>query len=227
MTGVHLATYLGITKAVRMLLEAEFIDQEDGRGRTALFYAAEHGHEDIVKLLLETGQVAVNPVDDETLLSYAILANDEGVVKVLLENGADPDSALDLTGYLYLKPHQGAKWPSSTCCFITASTDAKDLMGQAAFSWAARYGQLEIVKRMMGLDTYGWTPLLHAVENNHESVVEALAMSKKVDADTRDKDGRTPLSYASESGYTAIARVLVDTGRVDVERKDGKWRTAF
>lgn len=61
------------------------IDAEDDWGRTPLSYAAERGHEAIVKLLLATRQVNVDAKDSKghTPLSYAAGNGHESVVKLL------------------------------------------------------------------------------------------------------------------------------------------------
>ena len=53
MTGLHLAAYFGVDDAVRDLLGSNSPDFKDSHGRTPLSYAAENGHNGIVKLLLE------------------------------------------------------------------------------------------------------------------------------------------------------------------------------
>ncbi|KAK1963977.1 ankyrin, partial [Colletotrichum sublineola] len=57
-----------------------------------LSWAAENGHESMVKMLLEGGDDPnIRNGDDSTSLSWAAENGHESVVKVLLEGGADPN----------------------------------------------------------------------------------------------------------------------------------------
>jgi hypothetical protein len=55
MTRLHLAAYFGVQETVNTLLDGHSMDLKDSYGRTPLSWAAEKGHEAVVKLLLEKG----------------------------------------------------------------------------------------------------------------------------------------------------------------------------
>ncbi|KAJ4859780.1 ankyrin repeats (3 copies) domain-containing protein [Trichoderma breve] len=82
--GLHLVAYFGIEKAVRIPLDLYGWDPEDSYSRTPLSWAAENGHEAIVRLLLNKG---ANPkaMDDSGLtpLSWATLGRHEAIVRLL------------------------------------------------------------------------------------------------------------------------------------------------
>jgi hypothetical protein len=91
MTGLHLVAYFGVEKAATAILQqAVKVDVKNTYGRTPLSYAAEKGHEAIVKLLLDKN-AAVNTQDTYswTPLSYAVEKRHEAIAKLLLDkNGA-------------------------------------------------------------------------------------------------------------------------------------------
>ncbi|KAI9777778.1 MAG: hypothetical protein M1839_008573 [Geoglossum umbratile] len=94
MTGVHVAAYFGLVETIMGLLKKEHNpDLRDSYGRTPLSYAAENGHEAVVKLLLEKGADLESKGEyGRTPLSWAAENGHEAVVKLLLEKGADLES---------------------------------------------------------------------------------------------------------------------------------------
>ena len=89
MTGTHVAAYFGLELAVIGLLEDKsglgYVgDSKDGNGRTPLSWAAENGHEGVVKLLLNTATVDLEDKYGRTPLSYAAEKGHKAVVNLLL-----------------------------------------------------------------------------------------------------------------------------------------------
>jgi hypothetical protein len=89
---VHIASRYRWVGLLRVILrKADQIDVDiaarDIHGRTPLSYAADKGHEAVVKLLLEMGKADVDCRDNnsQTPLSYAAEEGHEAVVKLLLE----------------------------------------------------------------------------------------------------------------------------------------------
>ena len=86
--GLHCASIFGIDEIVAGLVEVEGCDinQKDCVGNTALMWAAQNGHEGIVKILLGRDDVDPNKPGQygQTPLRCAALAGHEGVVKYLL-----------------------------------------------------------------------------------------------------------------------------------------------
>jgi ankyrin repeat protein len=91
MTGAHLTAYFGLMEAsIALLKKGHNLDFKDTYGRTPLSWAAEKGHEAVVKLLLEKGAKlgSKDRWTDTTPLSLAAKYGHEAVVKLLLEKGA-------------------------------------------------------------------------------------------------------------------------------------------
>ena len=85
-----MASFLGVEESVESLLASIMVDSEDSYRRTPLSYAAENGHEAVVKLLLEKGaELEPKDKDGRTPLWWAARSGHEAVVKRLLEKGAE------------------------------------------------------------------------------------------------------------------------------------------
>ncbi|RYP09021.1 hypothetical protein DL764_001517 [Monosporascus ibericus] len=94
-TGLHLAAYFGVENLARFLLGSNEPDLKDSYGRTPLLWAAENGHEAVVKLLLATEGVEADSKEiyGQTPLSRAAENGHEAVVKLLLATeGVEADS---------------------------------------------------------------------------------------------------------------------------------------
>ncbi|KKP07655.1 hypothetical protein THAR02_00191 [Trichoderma harzianum] len=84
MIGLHLAAYFGIEKAVRIPLALHGWDPEDGYNRTPLSWAAENGHEVVVRLLLSKGaDPKATDHSGLTPLSWATKGGHEAIVRLL------------------------------------------------------------------------------------------------------------------------------------------------
>ncbi|RYP62481.1 hypothetical protein DL771_009725 [Monosporascus sp. 5C6A] len=205
MTGLHLAAYFGVKKAVEALLHKNVdADSKDNYGRTPLLWAAENGHEAIIKLLLDTGEVDADTKDhsSRTPLWWAVENGNKAIVKLLLDTGK-------------------------------VDADAKNKYGETPLLWAAARGHKAIVKLLLDTgkvdadakDNSGETPLWRAAVNGHETVVKLLLDTGKVDINSKNNVGWTPLSWAAARGHEAIVKLLLDTGKVNADAKDNSGRT--
>lgn len=93
---LHIPASKGDLKAVQKAIEKGMkIDRKDIAGQTALMYASEGGHFEVVKYLVEQG-ADVNAESGNagrgTALIYAAAANKYEVAEYLLENGANIDA---------------------------------------------------------------------------------------------------------------------------------------
>ncbi|KAH6706258.1 hypothetical protein BKA61DRAFT_558724, partial [Leptodontidium sp. MPI-SDFR-AT-0119] len=90
-TGLHLAAYFGVDDTVGTLLGSNSCDAKDSYGRTPLSYAAEAGHEAVVRLLLDRGaQFGTKDMKHgRTPLLWATRGGHEAIVGLLLDRGAE------------------------------------------------------------------------------------------------------------------------------------------
>ena len=184
-------------------------DSSTRSGRTPLLWAAEHGHEGVVKLLL--GRKDVTPHtsetnDNRTPLSLAAENGHEGIVKLLLgREDVIPDS------------------PSR-------------LYGRKPLLWAAENGHEGIVKLLLGRGdvnpdapetVFGRTPLSWAAGNGHEGVMNLLLERADVNPDSSSKSGRTPFSWAAGNGQEGVVRLLLRRAGVNPGNPSKAGRTPF
>ncbi|KAK0716323.1 hypothetical protein B0H67DRAFT_515985, partial [Lasiosphaeris hirsuta] len=199
-TGLHLVAFFGVQMAIKILaqdpknLDRRDIEAKDEYGRTPLCYAAEQGHEAVVKLLLDKGaDTEAKGRDDRTPLCYAAGEGHEAVVKLLLDKGADTE-AKGRNGQtpLCYAAEQGHKAVVKLLLDKGADTEAK-----------------------VGYESQ--TPLSYAARRGHEAVVKLL-LDKGADTEAKDRDDRTPLWYATKEGHEAVVKLLLDKG-ADTEAK--------
>jgi hypothetical protein len=198
-SSMTIASYFGHNTVVKQLLESgkADVDLKDKDGRTPLSYAAENGHEAVVKLLLDTEQLEADSGYDRTPLSYAAENGNESVFKLLLVTGkADVDSKDKFGGtpllYAAMNGNEAvAKLLLETC---KADVDSKDQIGQ--------------------------TPLTHAAINGNENMVKLLLEKGQPNIDSKDIFGQTPLFYARFFRHDAVAKLLLAIGKANVDLKD-------
>jgi ankyrin repeat protein len=60
--------------------------------------------------------------------------------------------------------------------------------------------------------------MTHMPERGHESAIKKLLDIRKVDADSKVRDGQAPLSWAAVRGYEAVVQLLFGK-RADLDVK--------
>ena len=149
-TLLHMGSKHGYTSTVAMAIPTNEtnIDPKDSYRRTPLSWAAENGHEAVVKLLLEKGaDLESRDSTGRTPLSRAAENGHEAVVKLLLEKGADLESK-DSTGRTPLSwaAEKGHEAVVKLLLEKGADLESKDSTGRMPLSWAAENGLEAVVK---------------------------------------------------------------------------------
>ena len=135
-------------------------DQPDIRGKSALIWAGEEGHRDIVQLLVGHPEVEIN-MKDEDGYTGLIWAADNGHLDAVTEFLKHPD----------------------------IDVNAVDLDGHSALIWAADKGHAAIVSLLLDQknldvnvrDSEGYSPLICAASEGHRSVVKLLLADERTD----------------------------------------------
>jgi ankyrin repeat protein len=160
--------------------------EDKAYGWTALHFAVNAGHIEIVRSLLSSG---ANPQiqedkDDRTPLLMAAAKGDIESVKLLLE--------------------------------YKALVDVQQLDGDTPLICAASEGYPSIVKLLLlsGADAHikdnlGWTALIWAATNGNEAVVELLIDDQLSSNESESEEDRTALLISASIGNTEIAKLLL------------------
>jgi len=227
-TGLHCASFFGVVGVATALVGTKGCDinQIDCTGVTPLMWAAENGHDPLVKLLLAQNSLDPDKVDPKygrTALSRAAGNGHEGVVKLLLGRASSEDSWWGHSPRL-MRLIQGRS---------NAKPDIPDYHNRTPLSWAASNGHGGVVIILLGEegvypdkpDQLGRTPLLWAARNGHEGVVQLLLKREDITPDTPDQFGQTPLSWSAEIGNSDVVKLLLQRPDVNINKPDHIGRT--
>lgn len=227
MTGFHLAVYFKLDETISALLKNGFDpNSKDSSGQTPLSWAAENGHEAIIKLLLKNGaELDSKDKYDQTPLLWATRNGHEAVVRLLLEEGAETGPML-----LLWAARKGHNAVVRLLIEKGAEIESRDNSGQAPLSWAARNGHESVVRLLLEkgakidlVDNCSRTPLSWAAENGHEAVARLL-VENGTRLESKDTDNRTPLLWAAKRGHKAVVKLLLERG-AKLGSKDNDGRT--
>jgi len=167
--------------------------------------------------LLEAGYLDVNAATQKgkTALMVAAQAANKSLCVDLVALGADVDA----------KNQNGG----TPLMHASVSGDL-DIVNLLLREGAEVNGFSRIVKRLIEVngepnirDVFGWTPLMHAVEQNRKRVIELLVSTSNAHVNNMNIDGVTALHRAAALGHIEIVRVLLIAGaRADLSDQTGR-----
>ena len=224
-SGIHATAYFGLSEHVVHFHNVELLDEGC---RTPLSWAAQNGHEAVVRLLVERNGIDINSRDSyyrKTPLMWAAENGHESIVQLLIESdGVDincQDTYDEKTALMW-----AAEDGHEAVVRLLIERDgidisAKNCHGKPAFILAAQRGHEAVVRLLMktggidisAKDEYGKTALILAAMTGHEAVVRLLIERRDINAE--DNEESTALRYAAQYGHEEVVRLLVEKSSAD------------
>lgn len=218
---IHQAACLGQLEKVKQLLaEGAEVDALDPQGWTALRWAAQEGHVDVVQLLLAHGADINGKSDGGVPLIEAMERRHSDVAAVLIMNGAKLNVASDRYAKTLLEMAASSGRRDLAELLISKGAAAETDRGpisQAMIS-AAEAGRKDMVEFFFarGADVNakggtGWTALHCAAEFGHADIAQLL-IARGADVKAVTDRGETAVDLAMEWGHREIVRLLAAVG---------------
>ena len=191
----------------------------DAAGKTALMYAAEHGHTECIPLLMnEAGMQTIEK--GQTALMLSVLALHTPPLSLIQAEATIKDFAgMTASGYAITRGNYAAV--AAIEGYVKRNPKLSPLM------CAARAGDAHSVEKLMGqsccTDTWGRTALIHAALCNSSIGNDCLRALLHKEAGVQDVYGKTALIYAAMNCNLEGIRLLLEAsseiGKVDKEGK--------
>ncbi|KAK6347131.1 hypothetical protein TWF696_007210 [Orbilia brochopaga] len=221
-TGMHLASYFGLTISLQSLIsESPSVDLKDSDGRTPLSWAARYGQKEAVEVLLQAGaDPDWKDIDWMTALSWAVMGGYGEIVYLLLSNPYGPVARLDTSGPKNANPLQLAIELGRESIAIIILKYRTDLVhgyhGSTPLHFAAHHGRKQVVDALLELgadpesrNDSGNLPLVLAAESGHVSTVESLLpYTSGPGFNSTNNLGHSALSIARLKGHTEVVSIL-------------------
>ncbi|KAF9894874.1 hypothetical protein FE257_004495 [Aspergillus nanangensis] len=205
-TGLHVAAYFGADNLAKHLLHHGFkVNEQTSLDETPLHWAITHRKISCMHVLLNAGADSNTPdFAGRTPLHRAIRNNDTQSVEILLSFPQKPN------------------------------LDLEDKQGWTALRWAARYGMVGIVHKLVrkgaaldAEDKVAWTALRWAASCGHGEIVRLL-LEHGAAHGPFGSDRWTVLGWAAQAGLEEIiSLLLLRRQQVDVNAADGEGFTAL
>lgn len=227
----HQAAYFGMLDVLdEMASRGAHVRALDAQGMTALHYAAERGHVDVVRRLIELG---VSPLgdsaDEPDPLRFAISHRRFAVAEALLEAvPEDPSNAVRLTRPMQLAVYHGALGLVRHMLELGGPHDP-DLDDETSLLGVAiNEGHVAVADALLAHDavfrddTLGES-LVFAAQSGDAAMTRRL-LSMGADADWVMPDGRTALMQAALQGHAEAVAALLKAGAATTPADANGWQ---
>ena len=237
-SGIHTTAYFGLGEIMAYFCKVGWcVELKDETYRTPLVWAAESGHEAVVRLLIERDDVDVNIKDGSTKTPLFVAAENghEAVVRLLIERD---DVDVNVNDYGWTPLYVAVENRNEAVVRLLIERDdvdvnIKDRYGKTPLFVVAENGYEAVVRLLIERDDVdvnvkddsGKTPLLIAAKNGHESVVRLLIEGYNIGVNVQSRYVQAALIVAAENGHEAIVRLLIERDDIDVNVKGDYGQT--
>ncbi|XP_071102782.1 uncharacterized protein [Haliotis cracherodii] len=218
---LHLACQGGDTTIVQHVLSPSNINSRGIYGYTPVMVAAVSGHESVFDLLVSNkADLTLVDTDGNSLLHFACRGGDTTIVQHVLS--PSNINSRGIYGYtpvmlVAVNGHQ-----SVFDLLVSNQADLKlvDANGNSLLHLACLGGNTAIVQHVLfpsninSRGEYGWTPVMVAAVNGHQSVFDLL-VSNQADHTLVDTDGNSLLHLACRGGNTAIVQHVLSPSNIN------------
>jgi ankyrin repeat protein len=218
------------------------VNQQDKYGQTALWWASENGHKEIVKLLLDHKEIKVNQQDEDgrSALMRASRGEHLEVVQLLLDHkdiDVNQQEHKDGRTALFEASETGHKEIVQLLLQHKDihSVNKKDNIGCTALHWASLLGHKETVQLLLGhkdidvnsRDNKENTALIFASFNGHSDTVRLLLNHKDIEVNHQALGGHFALRTASIEGRDEVVQLLLCHKDIQVNQQSNEGSTAL
>lgn len=191
-------------QALWRLLPRADITQTNEKGKTALMSAARLGDHKLYDALKSKGLAASDrSATGGTTLMYAALGNQLSMIRAAVSEQSDPS---------YLNAQSTNGWTALMIAAAKGFSQSVELL-------------VELGADPSLADAYQWSPLMRAIDNRHESVVQYLLTLNNIEINATNENGSTALHVAVLKNDVSAVRLLLQAG-IDVSVSDAGGKTA-